>query len=562
MAFWKRESKTEDVEQASVGLVVGSLEVTVVHCDGEDDQGRPRVLAWETIPYANPGELQSGLTRFVDRHHLQGRRCRCTLHPDDYTLRLVERPPNVPDEDLADATRWLIRDLVEFDVESAEVATLTLPEDANRGRTPHMFVVAARNGPILDLAHVIDGAGLKVLGFEIVESTMLALDEQMPSIVGGSAVLRFHPKSNVVTIAHDHHLYLTRNLHAEFDEIEAAANAALRAEDPTGHSIMESIDPLLLDVQRSLDYYESEYGQAPVSRLMLLPSLIDTSPLIPALQEALRPVQVESYDVEDYFSFPERPPEDLQLVLALAAGSTAIHSDRIGRSLVPATFRSGQGGFGLASVLRVAAAILLLLGALYGWGRLQLEREEGALLALEDARDDLVDEIEERTEQAIAAAGTLDPEAEIERLIRERDARISMLRDMTQRTSRSDASFSKLLAGLARQDLDSIWLEHIVFSHGGDAIRLEGRTLAAEDVPEYLRRLGREAGFASRRFRTFRLERPERDDAALVFRIATLDERPTDDETASASPSNVPVPEPTEPDAAALLSALAERGAP
>ena len=57
-----------------------------------------------------------------------------------------------------------------------------------------------------------------LLGFEIVESTMLALDERMPSIVGGSAVLRFHPKSNVVTIAHDHHLYLTRNLHAEFDD--------------------------------------------------------------------------------------------------------------------------------------------------------------------------------------------------------------------------------------------------------------------------------------------------------------------------------------------------------
>ncbi|CAM9429802.1 unnamed protein product, partial [Discosporangium mesarthrocarpum] len=526
LAFWKRESKTQDSERASVGLVVGSREVTAVHCDGEDEQGRPRILAWETIPYANPGDLQNGLTAFVDRHQLHGQQCRCTLHPDDYSLRLVERPTNVPDEDLADATRWLIRDLVEFDVETAEVATLTLPEDASRGRTPQMFVIAARHGSILDLAHVIDGSGLRVLGFEIVESTMLALDERMPEIVGGSAVLRFHPKSNVVTVAHDHHLYLTRNLHVDFSQIEAAAEAAQHAEDPTDHSVMESIDPLLLDVQRSLDYYESEYGQAPVSRLMLLPSLLDPSPLLPALQEALRPIKVETYDIGDSFSFPERPPADLHLVLALAAGSAAgsaaTRSDRIGRSLVPAAFRQSQGGFGLASVLRVAAAILLLLGGLYGWGHFQLEREDAALLALENHRDRIVDEIEERTEQAILAARTTDPEAEIEQLEKERNARVSMLRDMTQRTSRSDASFSRLLAGLARQDLDSIWLEHIVFSHGGDAIRLEGRTLAAEDVPEYLRRLGREAGFASRRFRTFQIERANREDASLVFRLATL----------------------------------------
>lgn len=556
MAFWKRESKTDEVEKASVGLVVGSLEVTAVYCEGEDDRGRPQVHAWETIPYSNPGDLQNGLTAFVDRHQLAGRSCRCTLHPDDYSLRLVERPVNVPDEDLADATRWLIRDLIEFDVETAEVATLTLPEDASRGRTPHMFVVAARNGPILDLAHVIDGAGLRVLGFEIVESTMLALDERMPEVVGGSAVLRFHPKSNVLTIGHDHHLYLTRKLHADFDQIDAAATTAIGVADPTDPSIMGSIDPLLLDVQRSFDFYESEYGQAPVSRLMLLPSTIDMAPLEPALAEALRPIQVESYDVDHYFAFRETPPQDLQLVLALAAGSTAMQSDRIGRALLPAAFRSSQGGFGLASVFRAAAAILALLGAVYGWGSFQLDREDTKLLALETDRDALVDEIEERTEQAIAAVASVDPEAEIVQLTQERNARASMLRDMTQRTSRRDASFSRLLGGLARQDLEAVWLERIVFSQGGDAIRLEGRTLVADRIPEYLRRLGREAGFASRRFRTFLLERSDRPDQSLAFRLATLDENVRDEEEDGASPD----PAAPAPDAAALLSALEEGG--
>ncbi|GEM_PF-4730280 len=548
--------RRRDAETATVGLVVGSLEVCAVFCEGREEDGRPRVVAWETIPYTTLGDLQNGLTTFVDRHRLQGHGARCTLHPDDYSLRLVERPVNVPDEDLTDATRWLVRDLIEFDVENAELATLTLPEDANRVRTPHMFVIAARNGPVLDLAHVIDGAGLRLLGFEIVESTMLALDERMPEVAGGSAMVRFHSKSNVLTVAHDHHLYLTRNIHVEYEQVESWAQIAGVVDDPSGPEMMGHLDPLLLDLQRSLDYYESEYGQAPVSRLMLLPCGIDTSPLAPALSEALRPVQVEAFDIQDYFAFSDPPPEDLELVLTLAAGSTAVHSDQIGRSLLPATFRPSEGGFGLASVARIAALVFVLLGGLYGFSRFQLEREDQALLALETERDSLADEIEERTEQAIQSAASADPESEILALTKERNARVSILRDMTQRTSRRDASFSKLLAALGRQDLESIWLERIVFSHGGDAVTLEGRTLAAEAVPAYLRRLGREPGFASRRFRTFQLERRDRADPSLVFRLATLNEAPpeeTEEGPARLSEDDVGQTE-------ALLSSLADQG--
>jgi len=99
-----------------------------------------------------------------------------------------------------------------------------------------------------------------------------------------------------------------------------------------------------------------------------------------------------------------------------------------------------------------------------------------------------------------------------------------MFRDMTQRKSRSDASFARLLEGLARQDLEGIWLTRIEFSLGGDANAVEGRTLEPSIVPEYLRRLGTEDGFASRKFRTFELERSDGSEPGLTFKIATLSE--------------------------------------
>ena len=63
-----------------------------------------------------------------------------------------------------------------------------------------------------------------------------------------------------------------------------------------------------------------------------------------------------------------------------------------------------------------------------------------------------------------------------------------------------------------------------IIAAGGDAIAVEGRTLEPSIVPEYLRRLGTEDGFASRKFRTFELERSEGSEPGLAFKIATLSE--------------------------------------
>ena len=396
---WKRKKEVAELESASIGLLIDAGEAHVVHCERGDD-GRPSIVAWEGFPASTPSELQAGLARFVDAHRLRGTGCRATLGSDHYSLRLVERPPNVPDAELADATRWLIRDLVEFDVDESELAILTIPEEGPRARTPKMFVVATKPEVGLDLAHAIDGAGLRLLGFETVETTLLAIDEGLPEVVAGSAMLRLFDKSSVMTVAHGGRLYLVRNLNIDLPELDVAAQSALGAEDPAGPEVMEALDPLLLDVQRSLDYYESEYGQAPASRLAILPSDFDASPLVPALAEAFRPMQVESIDVESIVHSTEPLPTDLRPTLLLAAGATMVHSDLVGNALLPASLRKRSGGFGLASVVRIASAIAAVLTAYWALSSFQLDRVDAELDELERSRDALQDAIDGAREQA------------------------------------------------------------------------------------------------------------------------------------------------------------------
>jgi Tfp pilus assembly protein PilN len=109
----------------------------------------------------------------------------------------------------------------------------------------------------------------------------------------------------------------------------------------------------------------------------------------------------------------------------------------------------------------------------------------------------------------------------------QRAAGLATLRDIEQRSARSDSSFSNLLVGLARQDLAGIWLERIEFRDAGESISIEGRALEASDVPRFLRALGREPSFGDRRFRRFEMDRDDPAAHGIGFRVATQAETST-----------------------------------
>lgn len=503
-----------------IGIALGLDRAAIVACEGEVD-GRPHIVAWESIDFSTPEDFGEALQIFVSTHGVSGRACRCVLSEDQYSLRLVERPPNVPDEELVEATRWLIRDLIEFDVETAELATLTIPEDTHRARTPRMFVVAGRHDPLREIALAIKGAGLEIAGFEIPETAMVALETRLPEVVAGSALLRIEEKASVVTLSQEGSLFLARNMNLDSESIEDVAQNATESEDPAGFEILQQLDPLLLDVQRSLDYYESEYGRAPASRLVMMPSRTDLSPLVPALSEALRPMQVDPFDLERFFDFAESPPSQMHPSLTIAAGAAIASPDLVGDVLIPSALQDSTGGVDLRFVLRVAAilGIAFLAYAAMSWYWLGLEKS--ALAQLEAENANVESQVEELLAEAVIRAGQTSPEEYLETLRAERDARIAMLRDIGTRGNGASAPFSELLLGLARQDTEGVWLERIAFSGSGDSIALEGRSLTPEDLPAFLRQLGEEVGYADRRFRTFQMLDTDDGQRGIAFKIST-----------------------------------------
>ncbi|MFK7896074.1 MAG: PilN domain-containing protein [Myxococcota bacterium] len=507
-----------------VGIALSGARATVVACDGESD-GKPRIVAWEALDFASVDDLGSALQTFVANHKLNGWPVRCALSEEQYSLRLVERPPNVPDEELAEATRWLVQDLIEFDVESAALATLTIPEDAARARTSRMFVIAGRHDPLSDLAHAISDSGLSLSGFETPETVMVALETRLPEVVAGSALLRIEEKASLVTLSQEGHLFLARNMHVDIDSIEDIAQNATEAEEPAGFEILQQLDPLLLDVQRSLDYYESEYGRAPASRLVMMPSRSDLSPLVPALSEALRPMQIESFDLERFFDFAEPPPSQILPSLTLAAGCAVANKEGVGDALVPGSLKKKSAGLDLFTLLRVAALLGVVFCIYAGVTAHWLGREKTQLAQLEAQRSETESQVEGLLEQAAVRAAAASPEERLAQLRSQRDARLAMLRDIGTTEGEALAPFSELLLGLARQDTPGVWLERIALRNSENSVALEGRSLSPEDLPIFLRQLGDESGYADRRFRTFQMNTTDDDKQGIAFKISsTADE--------------------------------------
>ncbi len=88
------------------------------------------------------------------------------------------------------------------------------------------------------------------------------------------------------------------------------------------------------------------------------------------------------------------------------------------------------------------------------------------------------------------------------------------------------AGFSEYLAALGRQRIEPVWLTGIRIQEGGQQLRLQGRTLQADQVPVYMQRLSSEPVYSGTDFRTMVIERVDTPDGGTVleFRLSTRGE--------------------------------------
>jgi MSHA biogenesis protein MshI len=221
---------------------------------------------------ADPSQWQAQLTRLVREHKLSGHSCVCVLHPSHYQMTQIEAP-EVPAAEVRAAVRWRLKEFLSYRVEDAVIDAFELPQAKGRAGPRMMYAVAAPARTVQSLAAAVEGSGLELTAIDVPELALRNLAAQIPDQGGGIAIVSLGADSGLITISQDEHLYLARAL--EFGERQLETS-------PSGYG-----DALVLELQRSLDYYESQLAARPASRVLLAPMAGDRDGLLARMNEQM-----------------------------------------------------------------------------------------------------------------------------------------------------------------------------------------------------------------------------------------------------------------------------------
>jgi len=178
------------------------------------------------------------------------------LDAADYQLVQVESPDVLPAE-LKAAVRWRLKDVIDFPVEDAVVDVFDMPEPARRTGARMMYAVAAKPQAI---ARRVAGLGAAARRFDVIDIPELALRNiaaLLPEAAAGLILLWLEGDSAQLLVIKQTTLYVTRHVQFTGDSDEADG--------------LPNVDAIALEVQRSMDYFESHYDQAPLRHLIIAP---------------------------------------------------------------------------------------------------------------------------------------------------------------------------------------------------------------------------------------------------------------------------------------------------
>ncbi len=176
----------------------------------------------------------------------------------DYQLLLVESPEVLPAEMKA-AVRWRLKDSLDFPVDEAVVDVFNIPEPARRTGAKMMYAIAAKSAAVAKQTALLKTQTNRFDVIDIPELALRNLTSQLPEAADGLILLWLKATSAQLLVIKGKTLYLARDV-----PFSARRNPGDQDEPP-------HVQAIALELQRSMDYFESHYEQAPIMNLIIAP---------------------------------------------------------------------------------------------------------------------------------------------------------------------------------------------------------------------------------------------------------------------------------------------------
>lgn len=232
----------------SVGIAVGVE--TVTFCALRQQDNGYEVWAEDTVAFAGWGRR---FAAWIEQHGLSNTPAYLAFSLEQYHQVQVDRPP-VEDQEVQAALSFSVEEILGSDTQWVfDYTDLAVPMAGNKKLNifaiPHDAVAAASEKAVR--------AGVNLMQISVAE---LATCELVPTLAEPVMIIVQETGEEVsLNIVKDGHLYVSRRLKG-FENLGSFSEQELQ---------MGLVDSLSVQVQRSMDYFESQLRQPPVRKIQL-----------------------------------------------------------------------------------------------------------------------------------------------------------------------------------------------------------------------------------------------------------------------------------------------------
>ncbi|MBV1776374.1 hypothetical protein KSF73_11695 [Burkholderiaceae bacterium DAT-1] len=262
-------------------------------------------------------EIQSGnLLPWTQDLGMKGADVRTILSPGEYQILQVDLP-NVEAEEMNAAVGWQVRDMLRTDLVNTFLDIMPLPSEALGEKGKLGFVIAADSMVLRRYMTQYANLNARVVVIDVPEMAQRniarMLGEGKPV-----AVLSVHPRHTLFTVSMNHALVFARQIDIGFDDVRDGDEDRASA-----------FGRLVLEVQRSIDVLDRQWGHVTLSALWLAP--FGDRDILQQLLSDVVYIPVKSIDLMSLFDlgglrFPDDPDVQGSFFLPLGLAMRSMES--------------------------------------------------------------------------------------------------------------------------------------------------------------------------------------------------------------------------------------------
>lgn len=212
-------------------------------------------LAQLHLAEAQPQSCLDSLQAFLQQHGCTRPEVTIVLSEGCYQQAQLDKPAAVPDEEMVAALQWSVKELINIPPENMQLDYYDMP---TIGVAKRITVIAAEKSWLQEW---INFCVSKLKGaVKTVQVEELALINLLPDENNPTLLLWQRPNEDIdLLVVYQHALYFSRRLRGT-----ATLNQT------QGELLAGMVDQISLEVQRALDYFESNLRQPPVRTVQML----------------------------------------------------------------------------------------------------------------------------------------------------------------------------------------------------------------------------------------------------------------------------------------------------